>query len=192
MLVLSAHKIGGPKGVGALVLPDAHAVQPLIHGGGQQGGVRPGTENVAGIVGFGVAAERAARALPAAAKHLETLRCAFEDRVRREIPDAVIHGADRARAPHVSSVAFPGTDSETMLMHLDLAGVCCSSGSACTTGSVAPSHVLTAMGVEHDLAVATLRFSFGRQNTMDDVGHALDVLPRVVAKVRSLRRALAR
>jgi cysteine desulfurase len=192
MLALSAHKIGGPKGVGALVLPDAHAVQPLIHGGGQQGGVRPGTENVPGVVGFGVAAELAAGGLTRTAAHLRTLRDAFEDRLRRAVPDASIHAADRARAPHVSSVAFPGTDSETMLMHLDLAGVCCSSGSACTTGAVTPSHVLTAMGVEHDVAVATLRFSFGRQNTMGDVDHVLDVLPRVVAKVRDLGKMLGR
>jgi len=192
MLALSAHKIGGPKGVGALVLPDAHAVQPLIHGGGQQAGVRPGTENVPGIVGFGVAAELAGRTLAAAAAHLRALRDAFEDRLRRAVPDAVIHAADRARAPHVSSVAFPGTDSEAMLMHLDLAGVCCSSGSACTTGAVTPSHVLTAMGLAHDAAVATLRFSFGRQNTMADVDRVIDVLPRVVAKVRDLGTVLGR
>jgi cysteine desulfurase len=192
MLTLSAHKIGGPKGVGALVLSDAHAVQPLIHGGGQQDGIRPGTENVPGIVGFGVAAEMAARGLSATAGHLRSLRDAFEDRLHHAVPDAVIHAADRARAPHVSGVAFPGTDSEAMLMHLDLAGVCCSSGSACTTGAVTPSHVLTAMGVAQDVAVATLRFSFGRQNTMADVDRALDVLPRVVAKVRDLGKVLGR
>jgi len=192
MLAISAHKLGGPKGVGALILPDAHAVHPLIHGGGQQEGVRPGTENVPGIVGFGAAAELSARNLTSTAGHLETLRYAFEDRLRREIPDAVIHAADRTRAPHVTSVAFPGTDSEAMLMHLDLAGVCCSSGSACTTGAVTPSHVLTAMGVRQDLAVATLRFSYGRQNSVADVNHALDVLPRVLAKVRDLGKALGR
>jgi cysteine desulfurase len=102
----------------------------------------------------------------------------------------VIHAADTERAPHVSSIAFPGTDSEAMLMHLDLAGICCSSGSACTTGAVTPSHVLTAMGIPHDVAVATLRFSFGIQNTMADVELALEVLPRVVGKVRDLRTAL--
>lgn len=192
MLAVSAHKIGGPKGVGALILPDPHAVHPLIHGGGQQGGLRPGTENVPGIVGFGAAAELAARGLVDTAHHLRGLRDAFEAGVRRVIPDAVIHAADGVRAPHVSSVAFPGTDSEAMLMHLDLAGVCCSSGSACTTGAVTPSHVLTAMGVAHDVAVATLRFSFGRQNTMADVQRALEILPRVVAKVRDLRRVLSR
>jgi cysteine desulfurase len=192
MLTLSAHKIGGPKGVGALILPDPHAVQPLVRGGGQQGGVRPGTENVAGIVGFGVAAERAANGLAAHAAHLSALRDACEREIRGAFPDAVIHAAGTARAPHVSSVAFPGTDSEAMLMHLDLVGICCSSGSACTTGAVTPSHVLTAMGVPHDIAVATLRFSFGIQNTMTDVERALDALPSVVAKVRDLGKVLGK
>ena len=192
MLALSAHKIGGPKGVGALVLPDPKAVQPLIRGGGQQLGVRPGTENVPGIVGFGLAAELAARDLDGRRRHFAALRAAFEDGLRRAVPDAVVHAADATRAPHISSVAIPGTDSEAMLMHLDLAGICCSSGSACTTGAVTPSHVLTAMGVPHDLAIATLRFSFGTQNTMADVERLLDVLPRVVAKVRDLGKVLGR
>jgi cysteine desulfurase len=192
MLTLSAHKIGGPKGIGALVLPDPHAVQPLIHGGGQQHGVRPGTENVPGIVGFGVAAALVAGGLAERAAHLRHLRDAFERGLRTALPDAIVHAAEATRAPHVSSVAIPGTDSEALLMHLDLAGVACSSGSACTTGAVTASHVLTAMGVPHDLAVATLRFSFGVQNTMDDVTTVLERLPRVVAKVRDLRRALGR
>jgi cysteine desulfurase len=192
MVSLSAHKIGGPKGVGALILPDPHAVQPLIHGGGQQHGVRPGTENVAGIVGFGVAAERAAARLAEHGAHLRHLRDAFEHGLHAAVPDAIVHAGGATRAPHVSSVAIPGTDSEAMLMHLDLAGVCCSSGSACTTGTVAPSHVLTAMGVAHDVAVSTLRFSFGEQNTRDEVAAVLDRLPRVVAKVRDLGKALGR
>lgn len=192
MLALSAHKIGGPKGVGALVLPDPHAVQPLIHGGGQQHGVRPGTENVPGIVGFGVAAALATEGLAERAAHMRHLRDAFERGLRTAVPDAIVHAAGAIRAPHVSSVAFPGTESEALLMHLDLAGVACSSGSACTTGAVTPSHVLTAMGIPHDLAVATLRLSFGVQNTMDDVTAVLERLPRVVAKVRDLHRALGR
>jgi cysteine desulfurase len=192
MLALSAHKIGGPKGVGALILPDPKAVQPLIRGGGQQGGIRPGTENVPGIVGFGRAAELAARDLDERRQHLAALRGAFEDGLRRAVPDALVHASDATRAPHISSVALPGTDSEAMLMHLDLAGICCSSGSACTTGAVTPSHVLTAMGVPHDVAIATLRFSFGTQNTMAEVERVLEVLPRVVTKVRDLGKVLGR
>jgi len=192
MLSLSAHKIGGPKGVGALVLPEPHAVHPLIHGGGQQHGIRPGTENVAGIMGFGTAAELAARKLAERGAHLRHLRDRFEQGLRAVLPEATVHASGATRAPHVSSVAIPDTDSEAMLMHLDLAGVCCSSGSACTTGTVAPSHVLTAMGLSHDVAVSTLRFSFGVQNTMDEVVTVLDRLPRVVAKVRDLGKALGR
>ncbi|MDH3495226.1 MAG: cysteine desulfurase [Gemmatimonadota bacterium] len=192
MLALSAHKIGGPKGTGALVVPDAHAVHPLIHGGGQQGGLRPGTENVAGVVGFGQAAERAGRQAHAAAAHVGALRDALEAGLTRAIADAVVHAARVPRAPHVTNIAFPGTDSEALLMHLDLAGVCCSSGSACTTGAVTPSHVLTAMGVPRDRAVASLRFSFGPQNTMAEVEQALDVVPQVVEKVRSLGAVLRR
>ncbi len=192
MLTVSAHKIGGPKGVGALIVPDVHAVHPLIHGGGQQGGVRPGTENVPGIVGFGRAAELAVQHLAAHAGHTAALRDAFEQRLRAAIPDALVHGAGAPRAPHVSNVAFPGVDSEALLMHLDLAGVCCSSGSACTTGSVTPSHVLTAMDVPRALATASLRFSFGPQNTMDEVEQVLAGLPAIVARVRDLGKALGR
>jgi cysteine desulfurase len=192
MVTVSAHKIGGPKGVGALCAPDPDAVAPLIHGGGQQAGIRPGTENVAGIAGFGRAAELARADLAGRARHLGTLRERFERGLATALPDATVHGAAAPRAPHVTSVAIPGTDSEALLMHLDLAGVCCSSGSACTTGAVTPSHVLTAMGVPHDLAVASLRFSFGWQNTAADVDRALEVLPGVVEKVRALAEALKR
>jgi cysteine desulfurase len=192
MITVSGHKIGGPKGVGALLLPEADAVLPLIHGGGQQGGVRPGTENVAGIVGLGRAAELARQHLADRARQLASLRDAFERGVLAAIPDAVIHGAAAPRAPHVASIGFPGADSESLLMHLDLAGIACSSGSACTSGSVTPSHVLAAMGVPHDLAVSSLRFSFGWQNTMADVERALDVLPGVVSRVRELAEALKR
>jgi cysteine desulfurase len=192
MLTVSAHKIGGPKGVGALVAPDLHAVHPLIHGGGQQGGVRPGTENVPGAVGFGRAAELAVEHLAAHAEHTAALRDAFERGLRAAIPDALVHGAGAPRAPHVSNVAFPDADSDALLMHLDLAGVCCSSGSACTTGSVVPSHVLMAMGVPRELATASLRFSFGPQNTGNEVGTVLEVLPGIVAKVRALGKVLAR
>jgi cysteine desulfurase len=192
MATVSAHKIGGPKGVGALLVPEPEAVAPLIHGGGQQGGIRPGTENVAGIVGLGRAADLARRDLVERAGRLGALRDRFERGLARALPDATIHASAAARAPHVTSVGIPGTDSETLLMHLDLAGVCCSSGSACTTGSVTPSHVLTAMGVPHDLAVASLRFSFGWQNTPADVDRALEVLPAVVSKVRGLAEVLKR
>ncbi|HEX9727746.1 MAG TPA: cysteine desulfurase family protein [Gemmatimonadales bacterium] len=190
MLSVSAHKIGGPKGVGALVLPDPKAVDPLVRGGGQQGGVRPGTENVAGIVGFGVAAEMADGNLDAARAHAQALRDTFEAGVQAIIPDATINAAGVPRAPHIANVVIPGTDSEAMLMHLDLAGICCSSGSACSTGSISASHVLTAIGLPTDLATASLRFSFGPQNTHADVDRVLQALPSIVAKVRRLASVL--
>ena len=192
ILTFSAHKIGGPKGIGAVVLRDRKHIAPLTHGGGQQNGVRPGTENVPGIVGFGVAAEHAAGHREAAARTTAALRDAFERGVLEDVPDARVNGREAPRAPHVSNVSVPGTDSEAMLMHLDLAGICCSSGSACSTGSVDPSHVLTAMGVPEALAVASLRFSFDTRNTMDDVQGTLEKLPKVVAKVRSLAEVLRR
>lgn len=192
MLSISAHKIGGPKGSGALILRDPHLVAPLVHGGGQQEGVRPGTENVAGIVGLGRAAELAATEVEEAAAHAAALRDALERRVRETIGDVQINGADAPRAPHVSNVAFAGTDSEAMIMHLDLADICCSSGSACTTGAVEPSHVLTALGVPREVAIGSLRFSFDRRNTEAEVDTVVETLPGVVEKVRSLAEVLRR
>ena len=192
ILTVSAHKIGGPKGVGALLVQGSHAIAPLLHGGGQQGGVRPGTENVPGIVGFGRAAELAAERLEATSSHTRSLRESFEDRLCRAIPDVRINGADGPRAPHICNVAIPGTDSEAMLMHLDLAGICCSSGSACTTGTVEPSHVLTAIGMPPDLGRASLRFSFGHGNSMDEIDRVMDALPAIIARVRSLGEVLRR
>jgi cysteine desulfurase len=169
LLSLSGHKLGAPKGCGALIVRGEVAIEPLLHGGGQQRGVRPGTENVAGAVGLSVAVELLER-----------------------FPDAVVNGSRSPRAPHISNVSIPGTDSEGLLMHLDLAGVACSSGSACNTGSVTPSHVLTAIGVPAELATASLRCSLSHQSAASDVDRFLEVLPGIVAKVRSVAGALKR
>ena len=192
LLTISGHKIGAPKGVGALLVRDRQAVEAIIHGGGQQFGIRPGTENVPGIVGLGKAAELAAREQAALAPRLAALRDDLERRLLAIVPDAVIHGWQGERAPHVSNVSIPGTDSEALLMHLDLAGIACSSGSACSTGAVEPSHVLSAMGVPRELGVAALRFSFGKDNSAEDVDALIGVLPRIVEKVRSLSAVLHR
>ncbi|PYO62620.1 MAG: cysteine desulfurase NifS [Gemmatimonadetes bacterium] len=191
-LTISGHKIGAPKGIGALVVRDRRAVEAIIHGGGQQFGIRPGTENVPGIVALGKAVELAAAERPEFARRVSALRDDFERRLLDVVPDAVINAWQAERAPHVSNVSIPGTDSEAMLMHLDLAGVACSSGSACSTGAVEPSHVLTAMGVPRELGVAALRFSFGRENTPEDVDAAIGALPRIVEKVRALAAVLHR
>ena len=192
LLTISGHKIGAPKGIGALIVRDRKAVEAIIHGGGQQFGIRPGTENVPGIVGLGTAARLAAEEQPALATRLRTLRDELERRLVAIVPDAVINGWQAERAPHISNVSIPGTDSEALLMHLDLAGVACSSGSACSTGAVEPSHVLTAMGVPRELGIAALRFSFGKDSTMEDVDAVAEALPRIVGKVRSLSAVLHR
>ena len=191
-LTISGHKIGAPKGIGALIVRDRHAVEAIIHGGGQQFGIRPGTENVPGIVGLGKAAELAAREQAEFARGVMALRDELERRLVAVISDAVINGAHAQRAPHVSNVSIPGTDSEALLMHLDLAGIACSSGSACSTGTVEPSHVLTAMGVPPELGVAALRFSFGKDNSAEDVETVIGALPKIVEKVRALSAVLHR
>jgi len=192
LLTVSGHKIGAPKGIGALIVRDRHAVEAIIHGGGQQFGIRPGTENVPGIVGLGKAVELAARDQAEFAARVAGLRDELERRLLAIVPDAVINAARCPRAPHVSNVSIPGTDSEALLMHLDLAGIACSSGSACSTGAVEPSHVLTAMGVPRELGVAALRFSFGRENTAEDVEAVAAAFPKIVEKVRALSAVLHR
>jgi cysteine desulfurase len=192
LLTISGHKIGAPKGVGALIVRDRKAVEAIIHGGGQQFGIRPGTENVPGIIGLGVAARLAGEEQQALAARLAELRDELERRLLAIVPDAVINGWQGERAPHITNVSIPGTDSEALLMHLDLAGIACSSGSACSTGAVEPSHVLTAMGVPRELGVAALRFSFGKDSTLEDVEAVAASLPKIVEKVRSLSAVLHR
>jgi cysteine desulfurase len=192
LLTLSGHKIGAPKGIGALIVRSRAAVEAIIHGGSQQFGLRPGTENVAGAVALGRAAELAAAEQGDKAARLGALRDDLAGRIRGAVPDVVWVAEGGARAPHVLSVAVPGADAEALLMHLDLQGVAASGGSACTTGAVEPSHVLTAMGVPRSLALCTVRFSLGRETTAADIDRAADVFPAVVAKVRKLAGVLGR
>jgi cysteine desulfurase len=192
LLTISGHKIGAPKGIGALIVRDRKAVEAILHGGGQQFGIRPGTENVAGAVALGRAAQLAAAEQDALAARLGALRDDLGARLKAAVPDLVVNAEQSTRAPHLLSVAVQGADSEALLMHLDLAGVAVSSGSACSTGAVEPSHVLVAMGVPHDLALGTIRFSFGRDTTRADVDRAVEVVPAVVAKVRKLAGVLGR
>lgn len=189
---LSAHKIGGPKGVGALLVREPSAFAAIIRGGSQQQGLRPGTENVPGIVGVGRAVELAVAEQPAKAEAWAAMRDALQRSIIERVPDAVVHGAAAARAPNILNVSALGTDSESVLMHLDLAGIAAASGSACTTGSVEPSHVLLAMGVPADLAAAGVRFSFGQLSSAEQISPVADTYAQVVAKVRQLRRVLAR
>ena len=192
LLTLSGHKIGAPKGIGALVVRSRAAVEAIIHGGSQQFGLRPGTENVPGSVALGRAAELAASEQGEKAARLAGLRDELAARIRAAIPDAVWIAEDGPRAPHVLSVAIPGADAEALLMHLDLQGVAASGGSACNTGAAEPSHVLTAMGVPRELALCTVRFSLGRETVPADIDRAAEVFPAVVAKVRKLAGVLGR
>jgi len=189
---VSAHKIGGPKGVGALVVREPRSFASLIHGGSQQRGLRPGTENVPGIVGFGRAAELAAAERQAKAAGWGAMRDALERAIASRVPDAVVHGAGAVRSPTILNVSAPGTDSGTMLTHLDLAGIAAASGSACTTGSAEPSHVLLAMGVAPDLAAAGVRFSLGALSREDQVPRVAEIYATTAAKVRELRKVLSR
>jgi len=192
LLTLSGHKIGAPKGIGALIVRNRHVVEAIIHGGGQQFGIRPGTENVPGIAALGKAVELAAQEQAGFATRVAGLRDELERRLLAVVPDAVVNAARGPRAPHVSNVSIPGTDSEALLMHFDLAGIACSSGSACSTGAVEPSHVLTAMGVPRELGVAALRFSFGKDSSEEDVEAVIGATPKIVEKVRALSAVLHR
>ncbi len=192
LLTISGHKIGAPKGVGALIIRHRKVVEAIIHGGSQQFGIRPGTENVSGIVGLGHAVELAVGEVDETASKLGALRDDFERRLLEAIPNATVIGADANRAPHVSAVTIPGIDSPAFLMHCDLAGVACSAGSACNTGLPEPSHVLTAMGLPRETALSMVRFSFSKQNTPEDVDRVMEILPDIVKKVRNLSEALAR
>jgi cysteine desulfurase len=192
LLTISGHKLGAPKGIGALIVRDRKAVEAIIHGGGQQFGIRPGTENVAGAVALGRAAVLACEEREAEAARLEELRNTLLAGLRAAVPDLAVHGDAAPRAPHILNVGIPGADSEALLMHLDLAGVAASGGSACSTGALEPSHVLTAMGVPRALALGSIRLSLGHDTTAADVERAVAVFPRVVEKVRRLAEVLGR
>ncbi|SDG00475.1 cysteine desulfurase [Limimonas halophila] len=171
LLTLSAHKIGGPQGVGALVIPGEVSLTKLMGGGGQERGYRPGTENVAAAAGFGVAAEMAGRET---LDHVAAWRDRLEREVRTMAPQAVIHGGDAPRLPTTSCIGLPGVNAETQVMALDLAGVAVSSGSACSSGKVHPSHVLKAMGLDEDAAGEAIRVSLGWTSREADVDRFLD------------------
>ena len=192
LLTISGHKIGAPKGIGALIVRERKAVEAIIHGGGQQFGIRPGTENVAGAVALGRAATLAVEERAAESVRLAGLRDRLVEQLRASAPDLVVHGEGAPRAPHILNVGIPGTDSEALLMHLDLAGVAASGGSACSTGAVEPSHVLTAMAVPRPLALGSIRFSLGHETQPADLERLVAVFPRVVAKVRQLSVVLGR
>ena len=189
LLTISGHKIGAPKGIGAIFIRRNTPLEPLLHGGTQDRGRRPGTENVAFAVGLARAAELAVAHREAEWARLEKLRDALEAALVERIPDAIVHGRSARRAPHILNLSVPGTDSESLLMALDLAGVACSAGSACQSGSISPSHVLTAIGVRADLASAAVRMSLGSMTTDDCVARVSELFPALIHKARRLAGA---
>ncbi len=189
MLSLSGHKIGAPKGIGALYVRRGTPIEPLMFGGTQDRGRRPGTENVAMAVGLARAAELAVAEREHEWASLEALRNRLEAALLERIPDAVIHGRGAPRAPHILNISVPGTDSESLLMALDLRGIACSAGSACQSGSISPSHVLAALGVPADLASSPIRMSLGSLSTEACIARVADVFPMLVEKARRLATA---
>lgn len=189
LLAISGHKIGAPKGIGALFVRRGTPLEPFFHGGAQDRGRRPGTENVAFAVGLATAAELAVAERERHWARLERLRDRLEERILAAVPDAVIHGRGAPRAPHITNVSAPGTDAESMLMALDLAGIAASGGSACQSGSTAPSHVLSAMGVRADIAGAAIRMSVGALTTDEAIDRVAELYPALVAKARAAAAA---
>jgi cysteine desulfurase len=187
-LSLSGHKLHAPKGVGVLYVNRRTRFNPFLIGGSQEQKRRGGTHNTASIVALGKAAELAAEYLPEETARVKNLRDEFEQQVTAHIPSVQINGDREHRLPNTANIAIEGADSEGLLMLLDQKGVCCSAGSACTAGSLEPSHVLKAMGFSTERARASLRFSFGRFNTEDEVSSAAGILAIAVDRVRSANR----
>jgi cysteine desulfurase len=184
-LSLSAHKLHAPKGIGLLYVKRRVKYQPYVVGGGQERGRRGGTENVANIVAFGRAAELALASLRDENTRVRALRDKLEDGILRDIPSTSRNGAKEPRLPNTSNLAFEGVEAEGILMLLDQSGICASSGSACTTGSLDPSHVLTAMGCSAARSRSSIRFSLGIYNTEAEVDYVLKHLPGIIARLRA-------
>lgn len=186
LLSLSSHKIHGPQGVGALYARAGTRIAPLLFGGQQERGLRPGTENVVGIAGFGKACELATTRLAADADRIARLRDEFEAALRQRLPQIVVHGAAAPRLPNTSYIGFPGLNGEALALLLDLLGVAVATGSACSSAAHGPSHVLQAMGLSYQEAASAIRFSFGREHTAEDIALAVE---RVCQAVADLRRS---
>lgn len=186
LLSLSGHKLYGPKGIGALYIRQKTRISPIQYGGGHERRMRAGTENVPGIVGLGKAAELAMLELPERMQKTRALRDRLMDGLLGRIPDIRLNGHRTQRLPGNVNVSISYVEGESMLLKLDMAGIAASSGSACTSGSLEPSHVLLAMGLPHEVAHGSLRFTLGRQNTVEDVDYVLDTLPGIVAELRAM------
>jgi cysteine desulfurase len=192
MLSLSAHKFYGPKGVGALWIRRGLRVLPLLTGGRQERSRRAGTENVPGIAGMGTAARIAARKLVEEGARLACLRDRLEAGILQSVPGTAVNGAIDVRVPNTTNISFDRVEAESLLIALDLEGIAVSTGSACSSGTLEPSHVLKAMGFNAHRTQNSIRFSLGAGNTEAEIDRVVAVLPRIVEKLRSLTRAPAR
>ena len=186
LLTMSAHKFHGPKGVGALYRRKGTRLRPLMQGGHHERNMRPGTENVPGIVGMATALELACIEMPQEARRLAALRDRLQSGIQERIDDVRVNGHPTRRLPHLLNLSVIGVEGESMLLAMDAHGIAAATGSACTSGSLEPSHVLMAMGVPPEVAHGSLRFSLGRMNTEQDVDHVLEVLPGVVERLREM------
>jgi cysteine desulfurase len=186
LLSISGHKLCGPKGVGALYIRKGTRVKPLLYGGHHERDRRPGTENVAGIVGLGKAAELAREELLERASRLSALRDRLEQGLLAQVLHAQVNGSRAHRTPNTTNISFSFIEGEALVIALDLKGIACSTGAACSSGAIEPSHVLTAIGLPPEEARASLRFSLGRENTEEDVEFVLSVVPGVVERLREL------
>ena len=186
ILSLSGHKLYSPKGIGAQYIRTGTKLAPLIHGGSQERSRRAGTENIPYIVGLGKASEIAQRDFAKRRAHLLTLRDRLQQEIIRRIPEVKLNGHPTKRLPNTLNMSFLFIEGESLLLNLDLEGIAVSSGSACTSGSLEPSHVLLAMGIPHEIAQSAIRFSLGWANTEEDVNYVLDVLPAIVQRLRDM------
>jgi cysteine desulfurase len=189
MLSVSAHKIGGPKGVGALYVRKGVHLTPLIHGGGHERGMRAGTEDVAGAVGLATAAELAIRERQADMERIGKLRDRLQEGLLERVPGLVVNAARADRLPNLLNVSIPGADSEVLLVMLDLEGIAASSGSACSSGGVTPSHVLTMMGLPAETAGPSVRFSLGRETTAQEIDAVIERFPPLMEQLRAMGSA---
>jgi len=186
LLSISAHKLYGPKGVGIAYVKSGTKIQPWNQGGGHERGRRAGTENLAGIAGLTKALEIAGRDMEKEAAKLKAMSTRFYNLIMERIPDIRLNGSFENRVPNTLNISFKAIEGESMILSLDMKGVMVSSGSACTSGATEPSHVLMAMKVPADLVHGSLRFSFGRVNTEDDVDYAIEILEKEVKRLRSI------
>lgn len=186
LLSMSSHKIYGPKGIGALYIRRGTKISPFMTGGAQESNRRAGTENIPGIVGFGKAAELAKSEQKEQYEKLITLRDKLIKGIMETIPYTRLNGHPTLRLPHNVNISFEFIEGESLLLNLDMKGICASSGSACTSGSLDPSHVLLAIGLPHEIAHGSLRLTLGRDNSQQDVDYVLEVLPNIVNKLREM------